>query len=539
MVLCISDAPQEGTLPDLGCILRSVMLGYRSLGQRGGGKASAHMQAGCDFPYAIADDCYATQMLLQALPCIRRVVNKNEEKLIQRHQIGLNILLGLLLGLCPSAVKFPPFLVRVAIYSAIHQLLTCGGGRAFCEAHPMLMTMAFMEYCCHVIPTYMPAEYEILLGEQGMPGFFSAIPVASDVFRQDMLNNLGYDSPIQWARLEEHCEVIVDKHTRACKNRAKQRRDDHGMSARISFEVVEAFSSLPYVTPYCVHLEDATHRMLGSELATLDPRCHFATCGKAMDDSKCKEQRGKHYETVAAMQRLLSVSSLPANIVRMQLRSLRMCMGVCERSALDGMMLYICVSCGLCSGGASRSAQTRGQCKLDGGLFLDEWECAGPVSRSGLVCSHCQTPSVMAVNSLGRVVSLRNQRFYLAPCCCTVQIYGGMGVEFQSEYCLWDGGGARGELSSGVTLHSCPHQRKKSQRRPHRARCEVCQTASSGAVAPEVFTAVDHLTGHMHSIRLCSRHAPRAEALRQVANWRQLMVEVGKRDRPLFALSQK
>lgn len=546
LVLCISDAPQEGTLPDLGCILRGIMLGYRLPGQRGGGKASnLHSQVGRDFPLVVADDCYATRMLLQALPCIRRASNNKEEKQLQRYQIGLNVLLGLMLGLCPSAVKFPPFPVRVVIYAAIHQLLTCGGGGAFCEAHPMLMTMAFMEYCAHVIPTYMPAEHEVLLAEQGMSSYFSGIPVASDVFRQEMLNNLEYDSPIPWARLEAHCEAIVDKHTRACKNRAKQRRDDHGMSARIPFDVVETFFSLPYVMPYNVHLDDGTHRMLGSELAVLDQERHRSIAceewGAALDEAETKERRGKHYETVAAMQRLLSVSSLPANVVRMQLRSLGACMRVCERSALDGMMLYICVSCGLCSGGASRSAQTRGQCRLDGELFSDEWGCAGPASRSGLVCSHCQTPTVMAVNSLGRVVSLRGQRFFLAPCCCTVQMYGGGGVEFQSEYCIADGSGqtSGGELSSGVTLHSCPHQMKKSQQRPQRARCEVCQTASAGAVAPEVFTAVDHLTGRMHSIRLCLRHAPRPEALGQVANWRQLMDEVGKRDRPLFASSRK
>ncbi len=220
-------------------------------------------------------------------------------------------------------------------------------------------------------------------------------------------------------------------------------------------------------------------------------------------------------------------------------------MGVCERSALGGTTLYICASCGLCSGGASRSAQTRGQCRLNGESFSDELGLTGPAHRAGFICSHCQAPSVLGVNTLGRVVTLRNQRYYLAPCCCTVQVYGGTGTEFQSEYCLWGGrhGGldpeSRGELSRGVTLHACPHQRKKAPQRPQRAKCEVCQTSSSGAVAPEVFTAVDHLTGRMNSIRLCSRHAPRQEALKQVANWRQLMQEVDRRDKPLFALNRK
>ena len=34
MVLCISDSPQEGTLPDLGFVLRSVMLGFRPAAPR-------------------------------------------------------------------------------------------------------------------------------------------------------------------------------------------------------------------------------------------------------------------------------------------------------------------------------------------------------------------------------------------------------------------------------------------------------------------------------------------------------------------------
>jgi hypothetical protein len=58
-------------------------------------------------------------------------------------------------------------------------------------------------------------------------------------------------------------------------------------------------------------------------------------------------------------------------------------------------------------------------------------------------------------------------------------------------------------------------------------------------VAPEVFTVVDHLVGEMRSIRLCTRHAPRPETLRYVANWGQLMHEVDKRDRPLFALGRR
>ena len=543
MVLCISDSPQEGTLPDLGFVLRSVMLGFRPPAARGVSKGGN--TTGCDFPYAIVDDCYVAHMMLQALPCIRRT-NRKDKRQVNGFQVGLNVLMGLLLGLYQSSIKFPPFPVRVSVYTEIHRLLTCGGGREFCEAHPILMTMAFMEYCAYVIPAYMPAEFDALQREQGMSAFFAGMPVSSDVFRQEMLNGLGPECALDWDKLEAHCVPVVDKHMRACKNKTRQRREDHSISSRPSPEAVCAFAALPYVTQYDVHLDDSTHRVLGSELVMLEQALQgntgiFGSCDRSVSENKAqsKQQKKQWHETVAAMQRLLYVSPLPANVVRMQLRSLSACMAVCERSALDGMTLYICVTCGLCSGGASRSVQIRGQCRLDGAQFSETFNCAG-ASRPPMVCSHCQTPSVIAVNTLGRIVTLRNQRFFLAPCCCTVQSYSGSGLEFHSEYCVHQGREA--VPSAGLdanALPSCPHQRRRPPQRQQRGRCEVCQTTSAGAVAPELFTSVDHLTGAMRSIRLCSRHAPRAEALRQVATWKQLMEEVTRRDRPLFSSDRK
>ncbi len=549
MVLCITDTPQAGTLPDLGCILRCIMLGYRQCRQRGEGKSGGG-PASCDFPFAISEHCYATCMMMRALPCIKIAVNRKPTGEMTGWQIGLNVLLGFLLGLYPSAVKFPPFPVRVAIYTAVHRLLTCGGGRQFCTSHPMLMTMAFMEYCAFAIPSYLPVEHEIMLGEPGMSAFFVSIPVAGDVFRQEMFNGTASSSSmIQWALWEKNCESVVDKQLKACKNKGKQKRDSFAVPLRVSSGVVDAFSCLPYVRPYGVHLEDGMHKIIGSELAMIAPSCPSAEIGDGgvggVDDPRGSAPRHNSglYETVAAMQRLLSVSALPENLIKMQLRSLGASMRVCERSALDGMMVYICVACGISNNGASRNAQVRGQCRLDGEGFSAEWIGIKPPPVTGFICSHCNTPSVVAVNTLGRVVTLRSQCFFLAPCCCTVQIYRGSGTEFQSEYCLRRGSaGMRppgDALPSSVTLHSCPHQKKGAQRRPQRPRCEVCKTAASGAVTPEAFSAVDHLTGCMQSIRLCARHAPRPEALKHVANWRQLMDEVGKRDKPLFASCRK
>ena len=143
---------------------------------------------------------------------------------------------------------------------------------------------------------------------------------------------------------------------------------------------------------------------------------------------------------------------------------------------------------------------TRGQCKYD-------------LERDGLVCSSCQSDAVVCVSTLGRVVTVRQARFYLAPCCCTVQPYTGRGDEFNE-----------------TVNQTCRHDPGRPPARSQKKRCELC----SNVALVEGLSAVDHLTGEMHTTFLCQRHTPHADALGQVSNWRQLEAEVRKRDRPLF-----
>jgi hypothetical protein len=172
------------------------------------------------------------------------------------------------------------------------------------------------------------------------------------LFQFPVLNNMGLESSIQWDQLECPCGDVADKHTRACKIRAKHKRDDHGVSTKVSMGAVGALSTLPFVYPYDVHLDDGTFRIMGSELATLDP-------GQAISSTICTRTGGETPR--GAYQGCLKRDSslrlwLQCSVccvchhyrpIRMQLRSLGACMGVCKRSALDGMALYICVPCGL------------------------------------------------------------------------------------------------------------------------------------------------------------------------------------------------
>jgi hypothetical protein len=60
-----------------------------------------------------------------------------------------------------------------------------------------------------------------------------------------------------------------------------------------------------------------------------------------------------------------------------------------------------------------------------------------------------------------------------------------------------------------------------------------------GSAAPELYCAVDHLTGEQKQIYLCPRHAPHGSIMQHVSNWEELMGEVQARDKPLFSGRRK
>lgn len=618
MVMSPADSPQEGALPDLGFMLRVVMMQTFTEVRRGGkardGRREAQCESDCgvgqgtatsggELPkdlralagggrkalgrcvgpalhwshtpsLGVREDDFSVQMTLRVFPCLRRS-SQRMCSVRSGEQVGLCVLLGLVLGLYPHAAKFPPFSVRVFAFCSVHRLITGGGGAAFCASFPMLFTLAYMEYFAHVVPSYMPAEMDVLCREAGVASFFSSCPLVCDVFRQEMLNEFG--GGFDWAALESYCAGVVDKHVRACKNRFKGKKES-AVGVRVDAVALNAFGGLPLIVPYDLHQNDAGCSIIGSELAFLmdgGARCGFgvdaalgpvapvdaagvpfdpdsgggsvkATCG----------QPGDSCISVAMMQRLIRVDALPRNMTMMQLRALHARMRQCERSAVDAMYLYMCVSCSFVKG-VQRVHQIRGQCKLQ--------VCAGGGVKTPLMCSSCKTLSVVAVNALGRVVSIRQHRYYLAPCCLSVQLYQSAGVEFQTEFCDPTFFGeeimARMAWRPDIRPEMCHHSPGgiKQQGKPQRPQCDVCVGKQSGywsdafsqecsadsgvagrpatgggsrsSASLETFSFVDHLTGQMRVARLCQRHTPHSGVMRHVVNWSQFVQEVLQRGR--------
>ena len=471
MVMCLGDVPQEGTLPDLGNLIRTLMM------QR-------------DFNHKELK--YVYRMLQAALPCllVHSKANSKSRKSCDQgdgKQVGICLLLALLLGLYPSCVKFPPFQVRVNVFRRVHLLFTSGKGSDFCRKHTNLMTLAFMEYCCHILGSYMPVELAILQGEQGMQGFFHACPVLCDTFRQEVLLT-GLE---EWGSMDEYCASIVEKHSRVCKNRRSQLGR---LSERVNFVEVTAASQtadIHYIVPYSIHLQDASNTIMVNEMAFINGNVDRAVLQRA-----------------AGIQRLIKVHPLPSDIVHLQLKVMGKCMAVCERSAVSSAILYVCMQCLADNNKRDYTKMTRGQCRLD-------------LARNVLVCAKCLSDCIVQINSLGKIVCLKEHRFYFAPCCNKVQMYEAKGGEFQ---CVFD------QASMDFVVPCCHCDQLTQKRRSEKRRCEVCNSVA----LPHAHTAVDHLTAEVKSVFLCQRHTPTEDALKQVANFRQLQNEIRKRDRPLF-----
>ena len=156
---------------------------------------------------------------------------------------------------------------------------------------------------------------------------------------------------------------------------------------------VEHLCSIPLIVPYSVHLNDATHSIMASEMHFLDIKMTDTGVDDVDDveDIECiddvsdiedaTESNPIKYEHAAALQRTIHTHQLPPNLTNIQLKALSARMRTCERSALSCSVLYVCVSCvmanqqTICRKG--RAFPTRGQCKRD-------------LDSNTLLCSVCQ-----------------------------------------------------------------------------------------------------------------------------------------------------
>ena len=126
------------------------------------------------------------------------------------------------------------------------------------------------------------------------------------------------------------------------------------------------------------------------------------------------------FNDIVSIQKVIQVFPLPTNLQLMQIACLNKRLEICERSAINGTKIYLCVSC------IARGPKIFDPCMMKG-------MCKMNFQTGKLLCAYCHTSEILCVNTIGRVVMIRNQRFYYAPCCGSVQLYTAAGGEFQEK----------------------------------------------------------------------------------------------------------
>ena len=157
---------------------------------------------------------------------------------------------------------------------------------------------------------------------------------------------------------------------------------------------------------------------------------------------------------------------------------------------------------------------------------------------------------MLAIDMIGRVVTIQGRHYVFAPCCGTVQEYTGSGRDFQQM--PWPR--AYGGSGQDFRLAPCPHGLPPVSGGEDRvvylpccgklveacdakgAHCPVCRApredpgskrgrpicAICGGVSlPRAHECLNHVTARLGSVHLCQRHTPPEEWLRGVSTRRQ------------------
>ena len=118
----------------------------------------------------------AHRLCRQVLPCFRKPCVLEADMV--GYPVVVNVVLGLLLGLYPTAARKPQFGVRCVFFGRVRRVL-CEGGEEFVRGNPGLVSLGLMEYLARVLPLVMPVEEAFLRETYNMGHFFDHLPLVS------------------------------------------------------------------------------------------------------------------------------------------------------------------------------------------------------------------------------------------------------------------------------------------------------------------------------------------------------------------------
>ena len=433
-VLLPEDAPQLATLPDIGPVIRSCLVARRWTAS------------------------YLASLLHGCIPCSRPSIQPVAPDTASA-PILLNILLATLLGLYPRSVKQPSFPVRVALFRRVHAALTLDAPDQLAllkRVQPLLM-LALTEYICHVLPRYMPAEYDALCAAFPVGPFFVAAAPLFDLFRQDHIDS-GAEP---WAALAAAAQEFHDRLTRIYRSKCRlppPRKRAAAPAAALDRDVLAGALRAHALVRYP---------------CTEDPAVRRAEYAIFLSSASLAE--------AAVIHSLVTVAPLPANIARLQEAALAALSQHCQRRARVRRTLYICLLC-----------ERRGR-KATPRLCSRTFR---------IVCQTCgdNPDSIIPIDTLGRIVTLprAGRQLVFAPCCATVRDYTASGSDLAPGACR------------------CPALQKPALCKRARVSCAMCDAPA----LPRGHEYLDHVPCRMAVCFLCQRHTPPEDWLRHVPNRR-------------------
>ena len=448
------DAPQVANLPDLGNTIRRCI-------------QCAKLQNNT-----------RNSWLEEVIVALFRAQTKKSQFIKNYHPdlaslaVVLNLVLALLLGLYPQALRRPTWEARVNIYARIHTLLTSDPQKqfAFMVENWVLVQMAICEYLCHIPQIYMPVEAEYIDKWLQLSSKSAQIMnKKTDTFRSEQIDS-GNEAWSQWTKaLIQANDAIVrgvrNKEAHTHKGRAK------GKAPLDATSTTQMILDEHRITMYPVHtrVQEKIVSEYGIFFSHSDAHIH----------------------------NFLAVDFLPPSITAMQEKSWAALRQKCEWRSSLLRTKTLCLECVLMSTEPELRVSIPST-SLEGGRIVS-YE---------LTCTHHDKRSIVNVDMIGKVLRCGSKRYIWAPCCQAVKQYEG------DSDTLWN------VSQDGTHRGNCTHSRaKKPKRNGKLASCFMCD-AHTGLVS--IPNLLDHHRCKNVDVHACPRHAPTHEMLQEATNFEQL-----------------
>ena len=351
------------------------------------------------------------------------------------------IMMGMCLGIFNETSKKPVWRLRFRIVCYMHILLSQGTAYdlyTFCVSNMNLIRIAIVEYFVYYVQTHMPCEYEMLRYLFGMQTNVGTICFQFQININYFRSTYMQTECLDWPDLNEKAHTIIEKCNRICKGKPRmaQRRDKNKTEAKITPpDIVSQALQLPVFE----HMSYAMHWQPNLNIATM--------------------------KVLQGLQKSVQWNLLPANLTRLQCQQLHKSLFIDTNIFSQCIMLHHCLGC--------RSVGSNSD-QLSLNLRTD---ATGVVS-----CCVCKTSAtVVSINLLGRLVKLKEKKYYLCPHCLGVHEWTSSGREFAS---------------------SCPRAVVPVTAKPRE--CLLCDRLHN----LNEFTVLDDKLGVMQHLSLCSRHMP-------------------------------